>query len=323
MPNWKKLQPETAKLMAIYNKTVGKYPYKQYSVIQGGDGGMEYAMCTLILGNGTYDGLLGVTAHEMAHSWFQHVLATNESKHGWMDEGFTSFLEDYALNEIAENKVENPFESAYRGYVSMANSGKEQSQTLHADRFDENRVYSITSYSKGELFLTQLQYLLGKDNLMKTLKKYYEDFKFKHPTPNDIKRTAERVSGANLDWYLTDWAQTTNTIDYGIKEVAEADGKTSITLERIGRMPMPIDLTVQYADGSAENYYIPLRMMSFGKENQTTNVKRTILNDWAWAYPSYTFTIDKAKKEIKKITVDASGFMADVKRENNVYEGKP
>ena len=323
VPNWKKLQPETAKLMAIYNKTVGKYPYKQYSVIQGGDGGMEYAMCTLILGNGTYDGLLGVTAHEMAHSWFQHVLATNESKHGWMDEGFTSFLEDYALNEIAENKVENPFESAYRGYVSMANSGKEQSQTLHADRFDENRVYSITSYSKGELFLTQLQYLLGKDNLMKTLKKYYEDFKFKHPTPNDIKRTAERVSGANLDWYLTDWAQTTNTIDYGIKEVAEADGKTSITLERIGRMPMPIDLTVQYADGSAENYYIPLRMMSFGKENQTTNVKRTILNDWAWAYPSYTFTIDKAKKEIKKITVDASGFMADVKRENNVYEGKP
>ena len=323
VPNWKKLQPETAKLMAVYNKTVGKYPYKQYSVIQGGDGGMEYAMCTLILGNGTYDGLLGVTAHEMAHSWFQHVLATNESKHGWMDEGFTSFLEDYVLNEIAENKVENPFESAYRGYILMANSGKEQSQTLHADRFDENRVYSITSYSKGELFLTQLQYLLGKDNLMKTLKKYYQDFKFKHPTPNDIKRTAERVSGANLDWYLTDWTQTTNTIDYGIKAVAETDGKTSITLERIGRMPMPVDLTVQYADGSAENYYIPLRMMSFSKENQTTNVKRTVLNDWAWAYPSYTFTIDKAKKEIKKITVDASGFMADVKRENNVYEGKP
>ena len=323
VPNWKKLQPETAKLMAVYNKTVGKYPYKQYSVIQGGDGGMEYAMCTLILGNGTYDGLLGVTAHEMAHSWFQHVLATNESKHGWMDEGFTSFLEDYVLNEIAENKVENPFESAYRGYILMANSGKEQSQTLHADRFDENRVYSITSYSKGELFLTQLQYLLGKDNLMKTLKKYYQDFKFKHPTPNDIKRTAERVSGANLDWYLTDWTQTTNTIDYGIKAVAETDGKTSITLERIGRMPMPVDLTVQYADGSAENYYIPLRMMCFSKENQTTNVKRTVLNDWAWAYPSYTFTIDKAKKEIKKITVDASGFMADVKRENNVYEGKP
>ena len=322
VPNWKKLQPETAKLMAIYNKTVGKYPYKQYSVIQGGDGGMEYAMCTLILGNGTYDGLLGVTAHEMAHSWFQHVLATNESKHGWMDEGFTSFLEDYALNEITENKVENPFENAYKGYFSMANSGKEQSQTLHADRFDENRVYSITSYSKGEVFLTQLQYLLGKDNLMKILKKYYQDFKFKHPTPNDIKRTAELVSGANLDWYLTDWTQTTNTIDYGIKDVSETEGKTNITLERIGRMPMPIDLMVEYADGTKENFYVPLRMMSFIKENQTPKTKKTDLNDWAWAYPTYTFIIDKSKKDIKKITIDASGLMADVKRENNVYETK-
>ncbi|HWR94069.1 MAG TPA: M1 family metallopeptidase, partial [Flavobacterium sp.] len=66
--NWKKLQPKTVQLMEIYNQTVGKYPYNQYSVIQGGDGGMEYAMCTLILGEGTFDGLLGVTAHEMAHS---------------------------------------------------------------------------------------------------------------------------------------------------------------------------------------------------------------------------------------------------------------
>lgn len=217
--------------MEVYNKTVGNYPYKQYSVIQGGDGGMEYAMCTLILGQGDWDGLLGVTAHEMAHSWFQHVLASNESKHGWMDEGFTSFLEDYGLNEIAETKVENPFSGAYKGYFWMANSGKELPQSTHADRFDENRVYSITSYSKGELFLTQLMYLIGKENLLKTLKKYYADFKFKHPTPNDIKRTAERVTGANLDWYLTDWTATTNTIDYGIKEVKENAATTLVTLE--------------------------------------------------------------------------------------------
>lgn len=322
IPNWKRLQSDTAKLLSVYNKTVGNYPYKQYSVIQGGDGGMEYAMCTLILGNGTYDGLLGVTAHEMAHSWFQQVLATNESKHGWMDEGFTSFLEDYGLNEIAENKVENPFENAYRGYFSMVNSGKEQVQSTHADRFDENRVYSISSYSKGEVFLTQLQYLLGKDNLMKILKKYYQDFKFKHPTPNDIKRTAERVSGANLAWYLTDWTQTTNTIDYSIKDVVATDAKTSITLERIGRMPMPIDLLVEYEDGSKENFYIPLRMMSYVKEDQTPNIKRNILSDWAWAFPTYTFELTKSKSLIKKITIDPTGLMADVKKENNIFEVK-
>ncbi|MBC7748217.1 MAG: M1 family metallopeptidase [Methylotenera sp.] len=318
--NWKNLQPKTAQLMEFYNKTVGDYPYKQYSVIQGGDGGMEYAMCTLILGQGSFDGLLGVTAHEMAHSWFQHVLANNESKHGWMDEGFTSFLEDLGMNEIADKKVENPFTGAYAGYFSMVNSGKELPQSTHADRFDENRVYSITSYSKGELFLTQLMYLTGKENLMKSLKKYYSDFKFKHPTPNDIKRSAERVSGANLDWYLTDWTQTTNTIDYGIREPRAIGDKTIVTLERIGRMPMPLDLLVEYTDGTMESFYIPLRMMSFKKENPNPALKRTVLGDWAWAYPTMEFMIAKPKSTIKKITIDPSGLMADIKKDNNVYK---
>ncbi len=320
--NWKALQPKTAKLMEIYNETVGNYPYKQYSVIQGGDGGMEYAMCTLILGEGTFEGLLGVTGHEMAHSWFQHVLASNESKHGWMDEGFTSFLEDFGLNAISEKPVENPFINAYKGYLAMANSGEEQPQSTHADRFDKNRWYSITSYSKGEVFLTQLGYLIGKDNLLKTLKKYYQDFQFKHPTPNDIKRSAERISGANLDWYLTDWTQTTNTIDYAIKEAKEAADKTVVTLERIGRMPMPIDLYVEYTDGTTESFYIPLRMMSFEKENPTPAIKRTVAKDWAWAYPTYELTIGKPKSAIKKITIDPSGLLADVKPANNILEVK-
>lgn len=320
--NWKALQPKTAKLMEIYNETVGNYPYKQYSVIQGGDGGMEYAMCTLILGEGTFEGLLGVTGHEMAHSWFQHVLASNESKHGWMDEGFTSFLEDFGLNVISEKPVENPFINAYKGYISMANSGEEQPQSTHADRFDKNRWYSITSYSKGEVFLTQLSYLIGKDNLLKTLKKYYQDFQFKHPTPNDIKRSAERISGANLDWYLTDWTQTTNTIDYAIKDAKDAADKTVVTLERIGRMPMPIDLYVEYTDGTTESFYIPLRMMSFEKENPTPAIKRTVAKDWAWAYPTYELTIGKPKSVIKKITIDPSGLLADVKPANNILEVK-
>lgn len=324
--NWKKVQQETVNLMQLYNQIVGNYPYEQYSIIQGGDGGMEYAMCTLILGEGNYEGLLGVIAHEMGHSWFQHVLATNESKNGWMDEGFTSYIEDYGLNQIAQKKVENPFESSYKSYYKLVESGKEQPLSTHADRFDENRSYSISSYSKGELFLTQLEYLIGKENLMKTLKRYYSDFKFKHPTPNDIKRTAERVSGANLDWYLTDLTKTTNTIDYGIKEVVEAENKTTISLERIGRMPMPIDIVVDYVDGSKEAFYIPLRMMSFEKEKQSvsigTSLKRTILNDWAWGNPNYCFTINKSKSEIKKIEIDPSKLMADVKQDNNVVEIK-
>ena len=315
--NWKKLQPITANVLDFYNKTVGQYPYKQYSVIQGGDGGMEYAMCTLIVGNGDLDGLVGVMTHEFGHSWFQHILASNESKYGWMDEGFTSFIEDLAMNDMADKKIENPHDNASKSYFAMANSGKEQPQTTHSDRYDENRVYSITSYSKGEVFLAQLGYLIGNDNVLKTLKKYYNDFKFKHPTPNDIKRTAERISGANLDWYLTDWTKTTNTIDYAIKSVIE----NKVVLERLGRMPMPIDVLVDYQDGSKEAFYIPLRMMNFEKKNPDSSITRTVIKDWAWAYPTYEFSIPTDKK-IKKITLDSSELMADVKRDNNIFEVK-
>ena len=317
--NWKALQPMMVKVMDIFNKTVGDYPCKQYSFIQGGDGGMEYAMCTLILGEGKFEGLVGVATHELGHSWFQHILASNESKHSWMDEGFTSYIEDLAINELVVDKKKNPFESAYKAYYQLIQSGKEQSQTTQVDRYDENKSYSISAYGKGEIFLTQLEYLIGKENVSKTLKKYFQDFKFKHPTPNDIKRTAERVSGANLDWYLTDWTKTTNTIDYGIKEVKE-DGYTSkIILERIGRMPMPMDVLVEYTDGTKESFYIPLRMMSFEKENPNPSIKRTVLRDWAWAYPTYEFSISKNKNDITKITIDPSGLMADVKQTDNSY----
>ncbi|MEO7976669.1 M1 family metallopeptidase [Flavobacterium sp.] len=321
--NWKQLQPLMVKVMDFYNQKVGQYPYKQYSFIQGGDGGMEYAMCTLILGNGTLEGVLGTATHELGHSWFQHILASNESKHPWMDEGFTTYIEDIALNELkGDKKAVNPFKGNYAAYFSLVNSGKEQPQTTHGDRYDENRPYSISSYIKGSIFLSQLEYVIGKENTDATLKRYFNDFKFKHPTPNDIKRSAERVSGAELDWYLTDWAQTANTIDYGIKDVADNNGKTSVALERLGRMPMPIDLTVEYTDGTSESFYIPLRMMNFIKPNPNPDTKRTVLQDWAWAQSNYSFTIDKNKSAIKKITIDSSGLMADVKAGNNVFEVK-
>ena len=320
--NWKKLQPKTAEAMQFFNKNIGDYPYEQYSVIQGGDGGMEYAMSTLITGGRNFGSLVGVMVHEMAHSWFQHVLASNESKHEWMDEGFTTFISSLCMDQIMDQKKENPFAGSYQGYYNLVASGKEQPQTTHADRYELNFAYGVAAYSKGAIFLSQLGYIIGQDKLMETLRKYYQDFKFKHPTPNDIKRTAEKVSGMELDWYLTDWTQTTNTIDYGIKAV-EADGqKTKVSLERIGLMPMPIDILVLYNDGTQETFYAPLRMMYGEKENPYPNLKRTVLQDWPWANTNYDLILDKELNNVKAIVLDPSQLMADVNEENNVWQAQ-
>ncbi|WP_289039277.1 M1 family metallopeptidase [uncultured Zobellia sp.] len=318
--NWKKLQPKTAEFMEFFSKNIGKYPYEQYSVIQGGDGGMEYAMSTLITGKRKFGSLAGVTAHELAHSWFQHILATNESKHEWMDEGFTTFISTLAINEVMQENKENPFEGTYKGYYNLVNSGKEQPQTTHADRYDLNFAYGIAAYSKGSIFLSQLGYIIGQDKLMETIRKYYEDFKFKHPVPNDIKRTAEKVSGMELDWYLTDWTQTTNTIDYSIKEVKEKDGKTEVSMVRTGAMPMPLDILVIYEDDTKETFYAPLRMMRGEKENPYPQINRTVLEDWPWAQSNYNFTINKPLASIKAVVIDPSQLMADVNQEDNVWQ---
>ena len=305
LDNWKNVQAKTVELMQYYSSNVGLYPYNQYSVIQGGDGGMEYAMCTLITGEGSFNSLFGVIAHEMAHTWFQFLLASNESKHEWMDEGFTSYISDWAENDILNKNLENPAKGAYRAYVYLAKSGKEQPLTTHADRYAYNQAYGISAYSKGEVFLEQLGYIIGAENLKATIKKYFEDFKFTHPKPLDIIRTAEKVSGLELDWYLIDFGQTTNTIDYSVKAVED----NKITLERIGLMPMPIDLTVTYTDGSTENFYIPLQMMRGEKPTSAT-----IISDWAWAYPTYTFT---TSKPVASVQIDPKEAMADINKANN------
>ncbi len=310
LKNWKDVQPKTAELMRYFSENVGQYPYKQYSVIQGGDGGMEYAMATLITGQRKFGSLFGVTAHEMAHTWFQFLLASNESLHPWMDEGFTTYISNKAENEILkENKI-NPHAGSYKGYKFIVTKGYEESLSTHADRYHTNWAYGTASYSKGNIFLSQLEYIIGKENVENGLKKYFTDFSFKHPTPNDIKRSMEKVSNIHLDWYLNEWTQTIHTIDYGVKYV---DGK-EITLERIGQMPMPIDVEVTYTDGTKQNYNIPLRMMRGSKPTTST-----VLKDWGWAMPTYSFT---AAKTVKSVEIDKSGLMADVNLKNNVLEVK-
>ena len=320
--NWKNLQPKTAELMRFYNQTIGEYPYKQYTVAQGGDGGMEYAMLTLITGNRNFDSLVGVTAHELAHSWFQHVLATNEMKYEWMDEGFTTYISTLAEDEVLNKNNFFPLERSYNNYLYLALSGKEEPQQTNANRYEYNLAYELSAYSKGAVFLGQLGYVIGADKLAKTLKEYYRLHKFQHPLPNDFRRIAERVSGIQLKWYLTDWTQTIKTIDYGIKSVKGDETKTIIKIERIGSMPMPLEILVNFKDKPSEVHYIAIPLMRGEKQNPY-KTKWTVHKDWPWAHTEYELIIDHPKSKIKDIFIDPSYYMADTNRDNNAYFNKP
>jgi hypothetical protein len=314
---WKDMEPMLVKSFQIMNQKFGRYPYKQYSIIQGGDGGMEYPMATLIMGRLKFGALVEVAVHESIHSWFQMILGTNESKYSWMDEGFTTYAENFVMGELFPSKLDAQRKST-ASYRSLVKSGLEEPMTTHADHYNTNRAYSIAAYSKGAVFLNQLGYVIGSAKLESGMKRYFNEWKFKHPNPTDLKRIMEKESGLELDWYWEDFIGTTKTIDYGIKEVIPGIGKTEIVLARIGQMPMPLDVVVTYKDGTMENFYIPMEIMR-GEKTENLYSKTTLLADWGWTYPEYSFEIEKNGTDIQSIVIDPSGRMADVDTDNNIY----
>ena len=317
---WKQIQEPMLKVFDYYNQLVGKYPWPQYSFIQGGDGGMEYAMCTLMVGNEKYERLVGTAAHELAHAWFQHLLATDEAAYPWMDEGFTSYIEYLAEHQILKTKkTANPFDSAYKGYFGLVKSGFQEPTITHSDRFATNYAYSVTAYYKGLLFLTQLDYLMGNEALQKTLKRYYNEYAFKNPTPNDFIRIAEKVSGMQLQWFLNEFMETDHTADYAISKVEGKGNKTEVTLKRVGRLPLSIDLWVTDKAGNIRYVYVPLRMTYAEKPNTYPAYPRTVLPAWGWGNPTYTFTLDMPLEDIKSITLDPENKSVDTDKENNSF----
>lgn len=310
---WENVANTIEKAYPYIAKTFGAYPYKNYSFIQGGDGGMEYPMATLIK-----NASAGTAVHEFMHSWYQGLMGTNESLYAWMDEGFTTYAEQRVSNWLKGNSS-FAFINSYNSYYRIVKSGKEEALSTHADHFNTNYAYSIASYSKGSIFLSQLGYIVSDSLLDKILLAYYNEWKFKHPNPNDFIRVAETISGIELQWYKEYWVYTTKTIDYAIGDINmsnSANGDAGITLKRLGLMPMPIDVLITYKDSSKEMHYVPMNLI-YGTKPAEDNIKRIVHNEWKWVDPVYTFTIDKPISEIKSIEIDPSQRMADVNRVNN------
>ncbi|MFL2628871.1 MAG: M1 family metallopeptidase [Candidatus Marisimplicoccus sp.] len=317
--NWKELQPITAELMKFFNENIGVYPYNQYSVVQGGDGGMEYSMLTLINSGKEFVPLVSVTSHELAHAWFQGVLATNEMKHEWMDEGSASYFGDLAESYVLGSDFYNSIFSSYYRYISLANSGQEMPQATNANRYKFNRAYESTAYSKGFVFLSQLRYIIGLEAFKKTIKNYYNTYKFTHPLPNDLRRIAEQSSGILLNWYLTDWTQTTNRIDYGIFDLKTSKEKSVVTIERIGLMPMPLEVLVKFKSGKESIYYIPIDLMRGEKKKPEYASNWIQIPDWSWANKKYSFEIDHRLDTILSIDLNPTRLIADTDESNNTF----
>lgn len=316
--NWERLPDYTAQIFEYASDNFGKYPYPQYSVIQGGDGGMEYPMATLITGRRKFSSLVGVTVHEAMHEWYHTVLATNEGLYPWMDEGFCTFTSSKVMSHLFNPEEDTRVGSYYNSYLNLAASDVEEPMYTMADHFETNYAYSANAYGKGAVFVAQLGCIIGDDNLMRGMRRYFEEWKFKHPTPNDFIRVMEKTSGTHLKWYLN-YMLGDRHIDYSIKRVEGKEDKTIIELGNEGGMPMPLDIDILTTDSSRKQIHIPLRIMRNAKPKEEVDDYR-VADDWPWTHPTYFLEIDLPISEIREIEIDKSGRLADVNRENNIVE---
>ena len=321
---WQESKPYVTKFFQIMNASFGRYPYPSYSFIQGGDGGMEYGMCTMILGEAaSLKGLLGLMIHEGGHSWNQQIMAYNESMRPWMDEGFTSYYESLVMHQILPPKEPeaNPFVGSITNYRNFVKRGIEEPAVWFGDHHDNGSAYSFSTYVKGELFLVQLGYIMGEQNLTATMKEFYRQWNLKHPTDRDFLHIAQKVSGMDLKWFQNYWINTTKTIDYSVKNVEYGETSTTITLENKGQVPMPIDFSILTKDKKVVNYQIPLNMTHVWKTQDIYGDFRT-LNYWPWTQKEYTLTIPYTKSQISALGIDFSQRLADVNVADNIVEVK-
>ncbi len=336
---WANVLYAAEKALPYIEKNFGAYPYPQYSFIQGGDGGMEYAMATLIKGPS-----LGTVFHEWMHNWYQQILGSNESLFAWMDEGFATFAESkvsiwYDANAAAQSpfiseraklqvlasvqraKLDLPLTQAgsYAGYMALAKSGLEEPASTHADHFNTNYAYSNAAYSKGATLLGVLGYVIGDSVRDVTLLNYYNTWKFKHPNVNDFFRVAEKTSRIQLQWLKEYWVNSTKTIDYGLNDIQAGNNTAIISIQRLGKLPMPIEVLITYKDGTSELHYMPLDLMLGGKASEGA-VNQIVHPAWQWVAPTYTFETSKPLSALKSIEIDPSYRMPDLNRSNNKLE---
>ena len=336
---WANVLYAAEKALPYIEKNFGAYPYPQYSFIQGGDGGMEYAMATLIKGPS-----LGTVFHEWMHNWYQQILGSNESLFAWMDEGFATFAESkvsiwYDANAAAQSpfiserakvqvlasvqraKLDLPLMQAgsYAGYMALAKSGLEEPASTHADHFNTNYAYSNAAYSKGATLLGVLGYVIGDSVRDAVLLNYYNTWKFKHPNVNDFFRVAEKTSRIQLQWLKEYWVNSTKTIDYGLNDIQAGNNTAIISIQRLGKLPMPIEVLITYKDGTSELHYMPLDLMLGGKASEGA-VNQIVHPAWQWVAPTYTFETSKPLSALKSIEIDPSYRMPDLNRSNNKLE---
>jgi len=302
---FEKAGERTRHALEFYSKLWIPYEFPQLTLQDGPSAGMEYPM--VINSN------QGAADHETYHQWIPMMIGTNETRYGWMDEGFNQYS-NVLSNADAKGK---PYSVDGLGQQYGSISGNEDEPPLMWNANYGGPYYGFQTYGKTPLMLSMLGGVVGDEKMNAAIKKYMETWKFKHPSPWDFTYFMNEELGQNLDWFWYYWLFTTEAVNGSIKSVEVKNGKTEVTIHQAGEMPSPIVLKVEMEPGGSGKTMTNAKMLD-------ANTALVTLSEEVWfdGDRDEKVLLDFGGRKISKITFDPYKRFPDSNPKDNVWTSK-
>jgi hypothetical protein len=300
---FEKAAERTRHALEYYSKLWAPYPFPQLTLQDGPSAGMEYPM--VINSN------QGAADHETAHQWWPMMLGTNETRYGWMDEGFNQYMNILSAADASGE----PYDLDGYGQSYGRISGSEDEAPLMWSANYAGTGYGFQTYQKTPLMLSMLGGIVGDEAVINAMKKYTETWAYKHPSPWDYMFFMNHELGQNLEWFWYYWLFTTESVEGSIQSVKTSDGSTIVTVRQDGEMPSPVVLKVEFEGEGTE-----IKSMTNAKMIDATTAEVTWpVTVWFDGNRTFEAVLDFGDRKIKKITLDPRGRFPDKNLENNVW----
>jgi len=300
---WGRSTEYVKKSLEYNSKKWFEFPYPAATAVAGIVGGMEYPGIVFCGYKATKGNLWGVNDHEFGHTWFPMIVGSNERLHGWMDEGFNTFIntlstDDFNKGEYAPKKPQDVHKMAN----ALTHDGFEPIMS-QPDGFKEN-LKGLNEYFKPSEGLVLLrEQVLGPQRFDRAFRTYVERWAFKHPTPDDFFRTMENVSGESLQWFWKGWFLNNWKLDVSVRSVDYVDNDPTkgaiITIDNLEKQVMPVILEIKTVSGKTDRVKLPVEVWQRNKS-------------WRLRYNS--------TEAIESVTYDPDHVFPDVNEANNVWK---
>ena len=287
---WEQGAEQTQWTIRQYSQLFFQYPYPQATSVAGPVGGMEYPMFVMVhYGSDDPKSIFGTINHEHGHEWFPMIVGSNERRYAWMDEGFNTYLNAFA------QEARYPGQSAYPAYLKnwsdAVTSGTQSPLMTAPDNIDPNALGAIGYRKPAVVLLTLRNHVLGAATFDNAFREYIRAWAFKHPTPGDFFRNVESSAGEDLSWFWRSFFYTTDVLDIGIDSVStrtsEGQQFAVIELRRHTSVPFPVRLRVGYADGTTQDFSLPVNIWARGDRFEAVVPARArVVGVRLWPEPS-------------------------------------